>query len=414
MTRVVVLGGSAVGTPELATALGAIADRRECIELILVGRSAGKLALVADATRLLAAGDDLLRISHTTDAAAALDGAAYVINQMRVGGLEARTFDETFPRALGIPGEETVGAGGFANAVRTVPVVLEYARLIEQRAPNALLLTFANPSSLVQYAISRYTSVRAVGLCDTPVTLIEGIARGLHVAPGELIVDYVGMHHFGWVTGLWLHGQDMLPQALAQAADMCPGVEPAIVQAFGAIPCRYLAYLFHPERMLQRTLGKRTRAEELMGIEREILADYAQAQATGTKPTAQARRGARWYEVVALALAALIEGRRRPAQVAPVRAILNIVNGQTLPWLPAEAIIENPVLLAGGDIRALAGAAAPAAVRALIELNCAYEMAAVQAIVERDRAAALRALLLCPMLHGYEQAAAVLERAWPA
>jgi 6-phospho-beta-glucosidase len=412
--KVVVLGGSAVGTPELASALGAIPNRQTDIELVLVGRNASKLALVAEATRLLAAGDPLLHISHTTDADAALDGADYVINQVRVGGLAARAFDESFPRKLGLPGEETVGAGGFANAARTIPVVLDYARKIEQRAPSALLLTFANPSSLVQYAVSRYTRVRAIGLCDTPVTLIEGIARSLHVAPGDLVLDYVGMHHFGWVTGLWLHGQDMLPQALAQAGDICKGIEPAIVQALGAIPCRYLAYLFHPERILARQQGKRTRGEELMGIEREILADYAQAAADGRKPTAQAKRGARWYEVIALALAALIEGRQRPASVAPARAILNVINGQTLPWLPAQAIIENAVLIAGGEIRPLAGAAAPPAVQAMIKHNCAYEMAAVEAIVAHDRKAALRALLLNPMLHSYDQAAAVLDQVWPA
>jgi len=412
--KIVVLGGSAVGTPELVSAVRAIADRQAGIELVLVGRNASKLALVAGAARLLAASDSLVHVSHTTDAGAALEGADYVINQIRVGGLQARAFDESFPRALGLPGEETVGAGGFANAVRTIPMVLDYCRLIEQRAPNALLLTFANPSSLVQYAVSRYTSVRAIGLCDTPVTLIDGVARALQVAPGELVVDYVGMHHFGWVTGLWWRGQDVMPKALAQAAAICPGIEQAIVQALGAIPCRYLAYLFHADRILQRSLGTRTRAEELMGIEQEILADYEQALATGRKPTAQAKRGARWYEVIAGVLCALIEGRQRPAEVAPVRFILNVANGQTLPWLPQEAIIECPVLIAGGGARPLAGAAAPREVQTLIEHNCAYEMTAVQAIVERDRAAALRALLLCPMMHGYSQAAAVLDQVWPA
>ena len=413
--KVAVLGGSGVATPELAAAIASIPDRQIPLELVLVGRNAGKLERVAAVSALMAAGDPLLTISHTTNVEAALDGTGYVINQVRVGGLEARRFDESFPREIGLPGEETTGAGGFANASRTIPVALEYARLIERLSPHALLLSFANPASLVQYAITRYTNVRTLGLCDTPITLIEGIARALGVAAGDLVVDYSGMHHFGWVTGLRLHGQDVLPQALERAAEVCKDIEPAIVQAMGAIPSPYFRYVFHPDRMLARQVGKSTRAEELAGIEAEIMADYELTLASGQKPTAVAKRSARWYRmIIAPVLVALVEGQARPGAVPLQRYILNVVNGQTLPWLPPQAVVETPTLIDSGVIRPLGGRPVPPAVEALVQVNCAYEMLAVEAIVERDRAKALRALLLNPMIHGYDQAAAVLERAWAA
>jgi 6-phospho-beta-glucosidase len=413
--KVVVLGGSGVATTERAAAIAAIPGRQVAIDLALVGRNAAKLELVAGAARLLAGDDALLTITQTIDVAAALDGAAYVVNQMRVGGLEARVSDESFPRDIGLPGEETVGAGGFANATRTIPVVLDYARQIERSAPQALLISFSNPASLVQYAVARYTKVTTIGLCDSPLVLIDNIARILGMSASDLLIDYVGMHHFGFVTGLWRHGQNLLPQALAKAADICKDIEPSIVQALGVIPSPYFRYVFHADRMLARQLGKSTRAEELMGIEREILADYEQALASGRRPTVQARRGAIWYRIViAPVLVALIEGRAHPAATPPARFLLNVSNGETLPWLPPAAIIETPSMIACGEVRPLAGQPAPTVVKALVQRNCAYEMAAVEAIVERDRAKALQALLLNPIVHTYDQAAAVLDRTWTA
>jgi len=410
--KVVVLGGSAVATPELVNAILQQEGRTVPIELVLVARHGDKLAKVAGVARLLAGGDPLLRVSHTTEAEAALAGADYVINQVRVGGLEARAFDESYPHEFGLPGEETVGPGGFANASRTIPVVLEYARLVERLSPAATMLTFANPSSMVQYAITRYTKVQTIGLCDGPVHLIEGIAGALGAPVQELTVDYVGMHHFGWVTGVWWKGRDALPEVLAKAAEVAKDVEPTIVQAIGAVPGPYLNYVFHPDRMLARKMGKRTRAEELLELQDEIMAEYERALATGERPQALARRKARWYgAIIAPVLLALVEGRHGRLTRA-ARFVLNVVNGQAIPWLPPEAVVEVPTVVENGRVRPLATGPVPPEVKALVQANCTYEMLAVEAIVERDRAKALRALLINPIIHTYDQAAKTLERAW--
>jgi 6-phospho-beta-glucosidase len=411
--RVVVLGGSAVATPGLAEAIVRTPGRSQPMDLVLVGRDPDRLGKVAHVARLLAGDDALLAISHTTDVEIAFQDADYVINQIRVGGLQARAFDESFPHDLGLPGEETVGPGGFANASRTIPVVLEYARMMERICPKATLLTFANPSSLVQYAITRYTGVTAVGLCDGPVHFITAIAKAIGASPDELAVDYLGMHHFGWVTRVTKQGQDLLPQVLAKAPEVAPEVEPAIVRAIGAVPGPYLNYVFHPDRMLAKKRGRRTRAEELLDLQDEILADYERSMASGEKPESLARRKARWYDaIIAPVLLAFVEAHA--LRTTAGRFILNVVNGQTVPWLPAEAVVEVPTVLEGGRVRPLATGPVPADVKALVMLNCTYEMLAVEAIVERDRAKALRALLTNPIIHTYDQAAATLERAWGA
>ncbi len=282
---------------------------------------------------------------------------------------------------------------------------------MERVCPDATLLTFANPSSVVQYALTRYTRLHTVGMCDGPVHLIAAIATALGTSADRLDVDYVGMHHYGWVVGLRKDGNNMLADALTAAAQIAPEVEPAITRTIGAIPGPYHNYFFHPDRMLAKKAGKRTRAEELLELQDEILADYEQSRQTGQRPAALAKRKARWYDaIVAPVLIAFIESAARGGQSWPF--ILNVVNGQTVSWLPTEAIIETPVLVQHGRARPLVTKDAPPEVRALVQGNCAYEMLAVEAIVERDRAKATRALLLNPMGITYDQAATIVARAW--
>lgn len=407
MTKLTVLGGSGVATPELITAIRAIPDRKLALDIVLFGRSPEKLETVAGVARLLAEDDPLVKVSYTTHAAEALDGAALVLNQVRVGGLEARAFDETFPHEFGLPGEETVGPGGFANASRTIPVVVDYARLAEKHCPEAIFITFANPASLVQYAITQATSLKSViGLCDGPLALRDNIARAVNAPAGEVEIDYVGMHHFGWALHAWRAGRSVMGQALTNAGIAAPEVEPAITQAIGAIPGPYLNYIFHPDRMLAKKLGKRARAKELLDLQDELLAEFADAVKQGIKPTGLAKRKAKWYQaIIAPVIVALLEGRE-------VRFAVNIINNGVIPWLPADAIIEIPCLITQGVVRPFSPGLPPADVRALIQQNCAYEQLAVQAILARDRSLAVRALLQNPMIHTYEQARLTVERAW--
>lgn len=406
MTKVVVLGGSGVATPELAQAIHRVEMRREKIQLVLVGRSADKLEKVTSVARMLAEDDALLEITCTTDLNQALTGAEFIINQIRVGGLEARAFDESFPQEIGLPGEETVGPGGFANASRTIPVVLEYARKMEKLCPEATLLSFVNPASLVQYAVTKYTGLKVIGLCDGPISLTNNIASALGVPANELVVDYVGMHHFGWAVDVWHNARSVMKEVLERAEMANKDVAPEIIRAIGAVPGPYFNYVFHPERMLAKKMGKRTRAEELLDLQGQLLEDFDKAIESGERPQRLAQRNARWYQaIIAPVLLALVERRTE-------HFILNVVNGTVIPWLPEEAIIEVPVALEGGKVRPLAVREVPLDLKALIRKNCTYEMLAVQAIVEHDRQKGLRALLQNPIVHTYDQAVATLEKAW--
>ncbi|HID87182.1 MAG TPA: iron-containing alcohol dehydrogenase [Anaerolineae bacterium] len=407
-TKVVVWGGSAVATPELVDVLSREAVEVGPIDLVLVGRTKEKLEIVGTLCRRMAGrGEADLSVSFTTDMEAALADADYIINQIRVGGMEARAFDESFPRRFGIPGEETVGPGGFANALRTVPVVINCCRLVEKLAPQAVLLNLTNPSSLVQYAIRRYTDVRVIGVCDSPVSLMEAIAQLLDIPLQELSFSYVGMHHFGWITRVLWKGQDMMPQVLSRV-DEIPKLEmdPEILQAIGAIPSPYLKYYFHPDRILAKTEGRPTRAEELIGVQAAMLEQY-KGWTSPEKPDTLVRRGAVWYrKIVVPVLLAMIKDTRQ-------LLIVSVDNGSAIPWLPEDTVVELPAIVGTDGARPLATGEVPMDVKAMVQMNAAYEMLAVEAIVERSYEKAFRALMANWMVHNAGQAKGILDLIWP-
>jgi 6-phospho-beta-glucosidase len=404
--RLTILGGSGVATPEVVRALAKVSDRPS-VEIILHGRTEEKLERVAGACRRLAApASPPIRVRHTTDLAEGLEGTDYVLNQIRVGGYPARQRDETFPQAFGIPGEETFGPGGMSNARRTIPVTLDACRVLERVAPEALLINLTNPSSFIQYAITHYTKVKVVGVCDSPVGLARWIAAALEAPLQELWVGYVGMHHFGWVTEVRWHGRDVMPELLARA-ERVPGlpVDADLVGAIGAIPTSYFKYYYHSDRMLARQKGQRTRAEQLMDLERQMLADYESPAAAGAPESLDAR-GAHWYEDIVVPVLLAHAGDTRAV------FIVNVVNGETLPWMPPDAIIEVPAVVTRQGMIPLEPAKAPADLQAMLRRNAAGEMLWVEAVVDGSREKALRAMMLNPLVHTLDQARAILDEIW--
>jgi 6-phospho-beta-glucosidase len=407
-TKLVVWGGSAMATPELIDALRQGLLPSEALDVVLVGRSADKLKLVGDlCCRMADAVQSDLQVSYTTDGEAALPGADYILSQVRVGGLEGRAFDESFPREIGLPGEETVGPGGFSNALRTIPVALKLAESAEKLAPDALIVNLTNPSSLVQYALRRHSAMRTLGVCDVPVTLTQMIAGALELPYAELEFDYVGMHHAGWVTGVRHRGQDMMPILLQRAERLANlEVDAQLIRSIGAVPCSYFRYYFHADHMLAKTVGRPTRAEELMAIQADMREQFAQPDAHEHSEI-YSRRRANWYRLIVVpVLLGLMRDSRQTF-------IINTDNQGTIPWLPPEAIIEVPCVVGACGARPLTVGSVPPDVQAFLVRNCAYEMLAVQAMVERSYDGALRALMLNPLIHNATQARAVLERVWP-
>jgi 6-phospho-beta-glucosidase len=411
--KIAILGGSSVGTPELVLAL-----RRqfapappEAITLVLHGRSADRLGLVGRAAAALAEGCAWLHVVTTTDLPSAVSGARVIVNQVRIGGLSARADDETFPLALDMLGEETVGAGGFANAARTVPAVVAMMREVERHAPDALVLSFTNPASVIQYAVVRSTRLNVIGLCDASIAMTAQAAQALDCQPFELATDYVGMHHFSFIPRVYRGESDVTGDVLANL-DRIKGfdMDPAVVAPFGVLPTPYFKYFLHPERMLARQRAQtQSRGAQLLDVEDELLRAYTTQPPDALRQTV-AKRGAKWYDaIIAPVLRVLVGG-------GAGEFVLNVSNRSALPWLPDDAIIETRCqLTADGRAQPLptrAPLALDADLIARIQLNNAYEQLIVQAFLEQDRGKALRALTMNPLVGSVDKARAVLDNMW--
>ncbi|MCC7209384.1 MAG: hypothetical protein IT323_18885, partial [Anaerolineae bacterium] len=292
---------------------------------------------------------------------------------------------------------------------RTVPVVLDLCRVIEQYAADCTLLTFSNPSSVVQRAVMQKTTLKVVGLCDAPATMHRLVARALGQLPDHVDTQYVGMHHFGWITSALVDGVERVEEALSDSAIWAAlGIDPAIGGLIGALPHPYFRYFFHPHRMLakQRSAAQ-PRALDLQRLEAQLLAEYAEYAGRG-RPESLSRRSAVWYEaVVAPVVAALAFG-------VPARLALNLRNDGRVDELADDTVIEISARIEGGVIEAPRPRRLPSSVQlGLLQANAAYERALVEAILDDSRERLLEALLIHPLVPSFDAAREIVDELWP-
>jgi 6-phospho-beta-glucosidase len=407
MIRVAVLGGSSVSTPQFADALAGWADgAQQRVELVLVGRSPDKLKFVASACQRVVATTSEQRsveVRWSTSVDDALAEANIIVNQVRVGGLQARAFDERFPWKLGLPGEETMGPGGFSNAWRTLPVVRELFERCLAVAPQALIVNLTNPAGMVHQVAERVVRCpKVVTLCASPITLAQTVAAFGGADIGNCRWIYTGMNHFGWLTSLGCDSHDVLGAALQRSSELAVriGVDAKILDWLGAVPNPYLRYVYHPQRQLKTQRAKRrVRAEELASFESEALKVY-RAQSSDPRKLVH-RRHAVWYEVCIVPLiASVVEGR---SIVMPVGTL----NRGHLPFLPDDVMIEVTARVGGSQQpQPLAADPMPDDSVAMLVRNSAYERFAVDAIMSQDREAAVRALAVNPLVPSVDIACA--------
>ena len=406
MKKLSVLGGSSIASPILIQDLLARNDRFP-LEVCLIGRTRLKLEKVAAACESLAKDAQIpLTVTHETNLEKGLAGSDYILNQIRVGGYKARAYDERFPKQFGIIGEETFGPGGMNNAKRTIPVVLEYCKAIEQHAPDALMLNLTNPNSFIQYAVTQYSQVHIIGVCDSPVGIGRSIAKMLGISYENLWFQYVGMHHFGWITQVMHEGIDLMPSILKKL-DQAPGlpVDVEIAKAIGGIPTSYFKYYYHSNRIFEtQSQQEQVRAEQLMDLESEIMGEYSSKN--GPLPDSLSKRGAHWYrEIVVPVMLAHANGTNEVFT-------LNVTNGDTISWMPKKAIIETPTVVTRHGFVPLQPGDTPADLQAMVRLNATFEMLWVEAVVEKSYDKALRAMMLNHLVHDLDTAKGILDEIW--
>jgi 6-phospho-beta-glucosidase len=405
--KLAVVGGGSTYTPELVDGLARLADAVKLTELVLVDPDQTRLDVVGPVSaRIMRRYGHPALVRWTADLDDGIDGAGAVLLQLRIGGQAARHRDETWPVEYGCVGQETTGAGGLAKALRTVPVVLDIAERVRQRAASdAWIIDFTNPVGIVTRALLD-GGHRAIGLCNVAIGFQREFAHLLGVPPDRVVLDHVGLNHLTWERAALVDGTDRLPGLLeAHGPDIAvhTGLPASVMNEIRAVPSYYLRFFWAHDEVVAAERGQPTRAEKVAALEAELLEMYADP-ALDTKPDLLSQRGGAFYSEAAVALLASLVNDTGDTQVVNVR------NAGTLPFLDDDAVIEvNAVVGADGAAPAAVAPLAPV-MRGLVAHVSAYEELAVDAALRggRDRVAAT--LLAHPLVGQYDLAGQLADR----
>jgi 6-phospho-beta-glucosidase len=404
--KVAVIGGGSSYTPELVEGFITRSSELPLLELRLIDVPAGreKVEIIAALTRrqLDKAGMAHVKVSVHYDRRPGLEGVDFVISQFRVGQLPARALDERLPLKHGVLGQETTGPGGFFKGLRTIPVILDICRDIEEVAPNAWLLNFTNPSGILADAIVKHTKVRTMGLCNNPINMHIAAARILGVDKAQVNMRFMGLNHLVWAK-VFHDGADVTPRILeAMSAENPTNANIAalpydreFLMNVGYMPCPYQRYYFMEPEMIAKEIeaakSTGTRAEVVQKTEAELFELYKDPN-LNIKPPQLAKRGGAHYSDAAVSLLNAIYNDKKEVHA------VNIMNGSAMPDLPADAAVEISALITKDGATPLTVGPLPPQIRGLLQHVKAFEELTVMASVAGDPALALQALVANPFV----------------
>ena len=406
-TKVVVVGGGSTYTPELVDGLCDVEDRMAVDDLVLLDPSDLRREVVGGLSeRILRTRGWGGTFSTTADPHAALEGADFVVVQLRIGGQAARHVDETLPVGYGCLGQETVGAGGFAKALRTVPVVLGLAEEMAARAnPGAWMVDFTNPVGIVTQALLD-EGHRAVGLCNVAIWAQRRIGHYLGVDPDSVAVEHVGLNHLTWIRSARVGddgGDDRLEdlfERFGPELELESGVPIDVLRLQQALPSYYVHYYYqHDVEVAQQSApGHRSRADVVAELEAALLQEYRDP-ALVTKPEKLSYRGGAYYSLAAVRLMASLHDGTGDVQVVDMR------NDGAIPGLPDDAVVETTAVVDATGAHPLPQRELSPEMLGLVQHAKAYERLAVKAACSGSRDDVVRALLANPLVGQYPLAA---------
>jgi 6-phospho-beta-glucosidase len=417
--KLAIIGGGSTYSPEILSGLCAEGAHTGVTEVVLQDPRADRLGPVSGfCQRLVARAGAGLCVSATASVDEALDGADFVVVQIRVGGQEGRHEDIRTGLDFGLIGQETTGVGGFAKALRTIPEVLKIAHRMEQRCPRAWMLNFTNPSGMVTEALLQHGRERVVGLCNVPIEMHMEVAQLLGRPRGEVQLDWIGLNHLGWLRKVIVDGADVLPGLIAKIEQLNAAGEglsgpanipelqypPGFLTALGMIPSSYVRYFYATDEMLAAIReAPRSRAQEVMEIEAELLALY-QDPRQDTLPELLKKRGGAWYSRLAVDLLGALGAD------APSVHIVNTTARGTVAGMPDDAVVEVPCTISKAGVTPNRQDPPQESIIGLMRHVKAYERLAVEAAVDRSRDKAYMALVANPLVPNARVAKLVLDR----
>jgi 6-phospho-beta-glucosidase len=385
------------------------------------------------------------RVALTTDFVKAVQGADFIYTAIRVGGEEGRAVDERVALRHGVLGQETTGPGGFAMALRTIPVMLEYAELIERHAPNAWVVNFTNPAGLIAEALHKHSRLKVIGICDAPSAMRLDLARFLNVPAAALHINYFGLNHLGWINRVLVGGQDRLPDIIANyeaLVRLCPHMacfSGELIRQLGMLPNEYLYYYYYRDQAVGHIRGsKETRGEQIVRLNRRLFAELGDALRTGG-----VEEGMKLYSAIMLErqnsymaaeaggahLSTAEHDQQQPEEQfvnegyaglalsimsgiynnSKVGLIVNVPNRGAIEGLRPDDVVEVPCVLDANGPLPLAVGPVPEAVKGLLQSVKQYERHTVEAAVSGSYEEAWMALAAHPLVGSHTLAKSLLD-----
>lgn len=407
--KIVTIGGGSSYTPELIEGFIKRYDELPVNEIWLVDIEAGKekLEIVGDlAKRMVKEANVPINIHLTLDRKEALKDADFVTTQFRVGQLEARAKDERIPLKYGVIGQETNGPGGLFKGLRTIPVILDIVKDMEEQCPNAWLINFTNPAGMVTEAVLRHSNwKKVIGLCNVPIGMKMMVANFLDIEPHRVEIDFAGLNHMVFGLHIYVDGKETTSDVLKRMTETNStgtmenivdlGWEPSFIEALGVLPCPYHRYYFKTDEMLdnekENAVSSGTRAEVVKKLEDELFELYKDPTLS-IKPPQLEKRGGAYYSDAACSLIDSIYNDRRDIQ--PV----NTINRGAIQTIPYESAVEISCVITKEGPKPIIMDELPVAVQGLVSQIKSFERIAADSAVSGDYNKALLAMTINPLV----------------
>jgi 6-phospho-beta-glucosidase len=407
--KIATIGGGSSYTPELVEGFIKRYHELPVSELWLVDVEAGKekLEIVGNlAKRMVQKAGRPIEVHLTLDRKEALKDANFVTTQFRVGLLDARAKDERIPLKYGVLGQETNGPGGLFKGLRTIPVILDICRDMEELCPDAWLINFTNPAGMVTEAVLRYSNIKkVVGLCNVPIGMEMGIAKLLDVEHSRIRIDFAGLNHMVYGLDVYLDGESVKEKVIDLLTDpqnssfvknvQGLGWEPSFLKALNVLPCPYHLYYYKTREMVEKDLKNSemegTRAEVVQKLENDLFELYKDPN-LDIKPPQLEKRGGAYYSDAAVRLISSMFNDKRDIQ--PV----NTLNNGAIASIPDDSAVEVSCIITKDGPRPIVMGDLPVPVRGLVQQIKSFERIAAEAAVTGDYDKAVLALTINPLV----------------
>ncbi len=381
--------------------------------LTLVDTNPEALRRMGDLAELLnRRGDAGLKIERTTDRRAALDGARFVVNSVAIDRNRLWKQDFDIPKKYGIRHTlgENGGPGGLFFTLRTMPLIFDIARDVEDLCPDALFINLSNPESRIVLGLSRYSKVKPLGLCHGLFLARWFICQILGMAEAEVDLWGAGLNHFQWVMHVHERrtGRDLYPLLREREKTHDPSFTPLIRKLFHAFGLWPSCSDDHTGEFLPYGWEAGEHGFDFDEDERgrERLKALIEGVIDGSTPPPDEWSQESWGERAVAVITGILHNRKRLIESGIV------CNRGVIPNLPADLAVEVPLMADAAGIHPVSLGPLPEPIANLLKVQAGVQQMAVEAAIHASKELALQALLIDPVINSTTAAAQILDELW--